>query len=394
MIEKLGAARHEMQPPMQVYLPALERNVLPLEENKRNYYRRFGRSTMAATVIVAIGTLWGAPPVTEAQTPRPASPHNCLSGCPVTAPRSVPLAANLHEVPAPPSLPPKPKPANTTPPPTVSLPPPVTTTTTLGTTRAASTGAVRYEANQGVDISWPPDNCTVPIPSDVSFGIVGVNGGKAFTSNPCFAQETAKFKGKQLQLYVNGDYQKGPAMQTYEDPRIPKAKACDSADPGFLNCVAEDYGFNAGQYAVQQASKNGITASVWWIDVETGNSWDGNTPGHNISENISSITGTMNAIEKYASEAAKTPVVVGFYSVPDTMWKSITGNWHPPDARDLNNPNLHAPNWVSKASGSSAEAEAACKGNNFTGGDTDGDTWVVQYQTGPNPVIDQDVSCK
>ena len=384
MIEGLGMKSVEPQSMVQGYLLTSEGDPSPPEQLSRNHFRRFGRSALATTVMATIGIFWGAPTAKDTLTLNPSSSPNCLVDCPIESLPSPNLAINPLETTTIPSLPAKP-PVST--PLTVAPLRPQVTTTTLGVSRAASSSSAYLEANLGVDISWPPSNCTVPIPQEVTLGIVGVTGGKAFTPNPCLAQETTKFKGRQLELYINGDYQSGPALQTYQDSRIAKFKTCDSATPDFMKCVAEDYGYNNGQYAVQQADKNGVSASVWWIDVETGNSWDGNTSGHSVSENISSLTGTMEAIEKYASETAKTPVVIGFYSVPGTMWNKITGGWQAPDARNIDNPKTHAPNWVSKAIGSLAEAEAACRGNDFTGGGTR----LVQYQTDPS--IDRDVSC-
>src|SRR5215210_4115143 len=55
----------------------------------------------------------------------------------------------------------------------------------------------------GHDISWP--QCGRPFPADSAFGIVGVNGGKPYTYNPCLAAEYQWAAGSGLPpgLYIN-----------------------------------------------------------------------------------------------------------------------------------------------------------------------------------------------
>src|SRR5688572_3870318 len=60
----------------------------------------------------------------------------------------------------------------------------------------------------GIDISWP--QCGKSVPTDQAFGIVGVNGGLATTTNPCLKDQliwASKSVGgtvqEKVQLYVN-----------------------------------------------------------------------------------------------------------------------------------------------------------------------------------------------
>ena len=66
---------------------------------------------------------------------------------------------------------------------------------------AANAQGQYISGSVGVDVSYP--NCRAKI-SGAAFGIVGVNGGKSFTSNPCLKDEASKFKN--LSLYVNTGY--------------------------------------------------------------------------------------------------------------------------------------------------------------------------------------------
>lgn len=50
--------------------------------------------------------------------------------------------------------------------------------------KAVSGGTTSTTASStGLDISWP--QCSVKVPTSQAFGIVGVNGGLATTTNPC-----------------------------------------------------------------------------------------------------------------------------------------------------------------------------------------------------------------
>src|SRR6202451_2312063 len=57
----------------------------------------------------------------------------------------------------------------------------------LQTTIPALAGTPLAPTATGFDISFP--QCTETLPPSPGFGIVGVNGGKTFTSNPCLARE-------------------------------------------------------------------------------------------------------------------------------------------------------------------------------------------------------------
>lgn len=212
----------------------------------------------------------------------------------------------------------------------------------------------------GVDISWPPNNCTAEIPADAAFGIVGVNGGRNMTLNPCFKDEVNKFKNPSL--YVNSGFPGYEKVQEYKNFR----KQCAEGD---VNCYAYNYGFAAGKYAVEQANAQEVYSPVWWVDVETANSWS-----KTQSENINSIQGEIDAITAYNKELNKIDTAIGIYSVPG-MWHRITGNWQ-----------NGLPNWVASGKNNATDAYRSCEGKEFTGGKT----IMAQYVENN---LDRDIIC-
>ena len=210
------------------------------------------------------------------------------------------------------------------------------------------------KATQGSDISWP--NCKASLPQHIAFGIVGVTGGKNFTVNPCLFEETQKIPYN-LALYMNtADPGIGVTAQFMKSPQH-----CLSDDS---RCLAYNYGFKAAMYALDAASSRDVHATIWWLDVETVNSWS-----TDISDNRSALQGMIDAIHKSVILAK-----VGFYSATD-QWAVITGNW-----------TNKLPNWVGTGGTQLQTATAACKANDFTGGGT----VLTQYI----PRLDQDYVCK
>jgi hypothetical protein len=203
----------------------------------------------------------------------------------------------------------------------------------------------------GYDVSWP--NCAAKPPTHPSFGIVGVNDGAGYSQNPCLAQEAAWFPS--LSLYVNTGWYD---QSSYINPNSPKV--CASGDN---NCLAYNYGYNAGLYALNYANSQNVHASVWWLDVETGNTWNTDT-----TQNRNSLQGEYDAL------IANGVTTVGVYSTT-YQWGVITGSW-------LNN----WPNWGATTVRSASRAATFCTGHQFTGGPT----YLIQY-TGSS--LDQDYAC-
>jgi hypothetical protein len=204
----------------------------------------------------------------------------------------------------------------------------------------------------GVDESWP--NCTTSVPT-VSFGIVGVSDGTGYTTNPCLSQESSHFLSN-LSLYANtGWYNKS----SYVNPISPKV--CASGDN---NCLAYNYGYNAGLYAYNAANKAGVYSSTWWLDVETNNTWNSD-----VIQNQNSLQGEHDGL------IANGITTVGVYSTT-AQWQTLTGSWK-------NN----WPNWGATTWNTATQAKTYCTGHQFTGGPS----YLMQYKA--KRQLDQNVAC-
>jgi hypothetical protein len=205
----------------------------------------------------------------------------------------------------------------------------------------------------GVDVSSP--NCGAQIPASATFGIVGVTSGTDYSvANPCLAAQAGHFP-KALSLYVNSGWNDHSANL---NPSSPKACPADDAD-----CLAYNYGYNAGMAASDAATAAGVSSDVWWLDVESDNSWSAD-----VIQNRNSLQGEHDAF------TARGTAVVGVYSTT-VQWQTITGGWQ-----------NGWPNWIGAAEGVSGQDRQGCSGHQFTGGPT------LVVQDNPHR-LDRDVAC-
>ena len=141
--------------------------------------------------------------------------------------------------------------------------------------------------NSGYDISYP--QCSLGWPqAEVGFGIVGLNHGKPFTSNPCF--------GSQWKWAMQHD---GAAIYI------------NVSDPG--KSSATKYGQRIAKDTIKRMNKAGIDVGTpVWLDIETTNTWS--TPDR-----------AMQVINETMAVLTEAGYPVGIYSAP-VHWFEISLN--------------------------------------------------------------------
>lgn len=211
----------------------------------------------------------------------------------------------------------------------------------------------------GNDISWP--QCGKTLPKGQAYGIVGVNGGKATTTNPCLADQLKWANGStntnpkqpKIQLYVN-TANPGEVLQQYAVTSWPTNNvdsrnnnslnnptalfknpygACTTTTGnynGYTNDMAcsWQYGWNRAVESVDirfvpaaQAQSLSTRAAdyKWWLDVETENSWQTAGTAEAYARNTATIEGMK---QFYESEGV---ALVGLYST-GYQWGQIVGS--------------------------------------------------------------------
>ncbi|MBX4201713.1 hypothetical protein KW803_02365 [Candidatus Saccharibacteria bacterium] len=220
----------------------------------------------------------------------------------------------------------------------------------IALTGAASAAGIYQSGSVGTDVSWP--NCSAKAPS-TAFGIVGVTGGLGFSPNTCLTKELSWFKNQSL--YVNTGYPGQSYGQKYKNyPNI-----CTDTD---LNCLAYNYGYAAGQYAVNYAASQNVSSTTWWLDVETMNSWTSD-----VNQNKNSLQGEADALKNAGV------TTLGYYSTT-AQWQTITGGWQ-----------NGLPSWGATTWTTAKQAAKYCNGHEFTGGPT----WLIQF----SGKLDQNYAC-
>jgi hypothetical protein len=198
--------------------------------------------------------------------------------------------------------------------------------------RSASSGSTKVH---GIDVSYP--QCGRSLPTDQAFGIVGVNGGNAATTNPCLASQlrwASRSSGvvtnqPKLQVYVNTG---NPGqVQDQMSTKWPTANTAPATNPYGL-CAGENnqacswqYAWDRGVFTVDyfksQAPAAGISADPalykWWLDVETMNSWQ--------TGSAEAYKNNAAAIEGWAAYFQHLGAKTGLYSTA-VQWGEIVGS--------------------------------------------------------------------
>jgi len=206
------------------------------------------------------------------------------------------------------------------------------------------------------DVSYPQCGKTLPAPIDG--GIVGVNNGIAFSSNPCLATQWAwAVNGPTYApaFYLN-TANPGPAYSSHWPTSQSSPQVCNGENN---TACSYDYGWNYATDALNRArAVTSVATTVqWWLDVETGNSWQtlesayGQTATSKANDRAS-VAGAVDALN-----AAGVPAV-GIYST-SYQWTQITGGTGTQFAAQSA--------WVA-GTGSLSTAQSNCHTTSFTTG--------------------------
>lgn len=258
----------------------------------------------------------------------------------------------------------------------------------------------RTVSTTGNDISWP--QCGGAYPAGQAFGIVGLNGGLANTLNACFASELAWAAASsgtstlpRASLYVNtaDPGQVTPTVADWPTTNVDPNGATE-ADP-YGACSGADDRACAWQYGWDRAiqdmlwligtAPSGVSnvpsSYSWWLDVETGNSWETGTAG--LQDDVADLEGMVAAFETATETASGVALggvtTVGIYSTA-AQWGTITGG-----VTGITGDLAGLPDWIPGARTQSA-AQSNCSLQAFTGGRV----LIAQWFAKP---YDDDLAC-
>ena len=157
----------------------------------------------------------------------------------------------------------------------------------------------------GYDISFPQGSIST-LPSLYDFLVIGVTDGRAYTDNPYLSSQVSLAQGKLLSLYVNLNAPVGSTVRG----NTSSPKSCAKSDKV---CQAYNYGYNAASHSYSYAQSQSATSAMWWLDIETGNSWSATK-----AINDATIQGAVDFLNT-------TGAIVGIYST-QSMWNTVAGS--------------------------------------------------------------------
>ena len=201
----------------------------------------------------------------------------------------------------------------------------------------------------GFDISWPQcDDQQFP-PGPVAFAVIGLNDGRPYTLNRCFAQQYrwAQRTSRNPAIYINVDFPRAGRAEAMDGPY----GQCAEIDNW---CRAYNWGYGIGRDAAARVRAAGITPSMWWLDVEFGNYWSSER-----TLNAQVVRGVVD----YMKEKR---LPTGIYGTP-YQWRLLAGSSY--------NPSVAI--WTAGASGLEG-ASRRCGDSYAFGG---GHVQMVQYET-------------
>jgi hypothetical protein len=228
----------------------------------------------------------------------------------------------------------------------------------VATLLAAPGTASAAPVQVGYDVSYP--QCGTTLPRDRAFAAVGVNGGLSTRANPCLAAQLGWAWGSsgavaaqpRAQVYLNtaNPGQVLDQVTTWPVRGGTPYGACDGTNS---TACSWQYGWERAQYSVSsfftpaagEARVDGrLSRYMWWLDVETMNTWQSGSP-EALLRNRATLEGMTAWL---SSQGAR----VGLYSTAQ-QWAQIVGSV------PTGSPLAGRDSWLA-GSTSLAQAQAAC----------------------------------
>lgn len=238
----------------------------------------------------------------------------------------------------------------------------------------------------GNDVSWP--QCGKTLPTGQAFAIVGVTGGLANNTNPCLAEQlawAARSTGGTAQpkvaLYVNtanpghaGSW--WPSSNVYGGVTV--ANPYGTCTGAVDRACSYMYGYAK---AYDDATIRGVANPgnyFWWLDVETGNSWQSDTALNRAD--LEGMVAYFKSITAGRTDAVGKAAGVGIYST-SYQWGVIAGTV------PSSSPLTGLPSWLAGAR-TLRGAKSNCSLAGLTAGSP---VAVTQYVSAG---LDYDYSCR
>lgn len=224
-------------------------------------------------------------------------------------------------------------------------------------TQAALAQARTTTPAPAYDVSYT--QCGGALPSGGNLGVVGVNDGLPWSSNPCLGSEYlwAAQRPQGAQFYMNtANPETASSYWTARAGSGPRACGVnDLSNPASTGC-AYNYGWNSAADAVSRAAAATSTATAssraWWLDVETGNSWNGTS-----AANAADVQGSIDYLQGIGAPS------VGVYSTT-YQWGQITGGYQLLASASHPQP----VDWVAGASSARVASNMCASSYSFSGG--------------------------
>jgi hypothetical protein len=212
-----------------------------------------------------------------------------------------------------------------------------------------------------MDLSYPACEDVLPA-APQTFGIIGVTGGRAFTTNSCLIKEFAWAQTAQIAptFFMNLNSPSGAVA--FKAKTGPKGNCAPTDDI----CLSYNFGWHAARLAYAAAQSQETAAGMWWLDIEEMNTWS--------ETNLPANAQVIQAAIDYLKSQNRT---VGLYST-SKQFGEIAGTYSP-----------GLPVWVAGAPDSATAPTYCDAAHAFAGGTV----WLVQYPSGDTGGNDADYAC-